>query len=102
VVLRGEGCSGTGLKHKENQQMSKNTVISIAAFAALGLIIGYAIFGKWAGEYVSLNTLFSFGGNAFDRAFQSISGIENMRTKILLCGAAGAVVGVLLTFRLKK
>ena len=81
--------------------MNKN-LISIAAFAALGLIIGYAIFGKWAGEYVSLKTLFTFGGNALQRAFQSISGIEDMRTKILLCGAAGAAVGVILTFRLKK
>ncbi len=81
--------------------MNKN-LISIAAFTALGLIIGYAIFGKWAGDYVSLKTLFTFGGNAFQRAFQSVSGIEDMRTKILLCGAAGAAVGVILTFRLKR
>jgi hypothetical protein len=82
--------------------MNKNNLISIVAFTALGLIVGYAIFGKWAGEYVSLKTLFTFGGNALQRAFQSISGIEDMRTKILLCGAAGAAVGVILTFRLKK
>lgn len=82
--------------------MNKNNLISIAAFAALGLIVGYAIFGKWAGEYVSLKTLFTFGGNAFQRAFQSVTGIEDMRTRILLCGAAGAAVGVILTFRLKR
>jgi len=80
----------------------KKNLISIAAFAVLGLIVGYTIFGKLAGNYVSLNTLFSFGGNAIQRAFESISGIEDMRNKILLCGVAGAVVGVLLTFRLKK
>ena len=82
--------------------MSKNNIISIAAFAALGLIIGYAIFGKLAGEYVSLNTLFSFGGNAIQRAFQTVSGIADMRTKILLCGAAGAVVGILAGTRFRK
>lgn len=76
-------------------------LLSVASFTALGLIIGYTIFGKWAGEYVSIHTLFSFGGNAFHRAFQSVSGIEDMRNKILLCGAAGAVAGVLLTFKLK-
>jgi hypothetical protein len=81
--------------------MSKN-IISVASFAALGLIIGYAIFGKMLGDYVSLKTLFSFGGNAFNRAFQSVSGIEDMRTKILLCGVAGAVVGGLFTFKLKR
>lgn len=82
--------------------MNKKNLISIAAFAALGLIIGYAIFGKWGGEYVSLKTLFSFGGNGIQSAFRSISGIEDMRNKVLLCGAAGAVVGVILTFKLKK
>ena len=80
----------------------KKNLISIIAFAVLGLIVGYAIFGKWAGDYVSLKTLFSFGGNAFNRAFQSVSGIEDMRNKILLCGAAGAVLGAFLTLRLKK
>ena len=80
----------------------KKNLISIAAFAVLGLIVGYTIFGKLAGNYVSLNTLFSFGGNTIQRAFDSLSGIEDMRNKILLCGVAGAVVGVLLTFRLKK
>jgi hypothetical protein len=80
----------------------KKNLISIIAFAVLGLIVGYAIFGKWAGDYVSLNTLFSFGGNAFHRAFQSVTGIEDMRNKILLCGAAGAAVGLILTFRMKR
>jgi len=80
----------------------KKNLLSIIAFAVLGLIVGYAIFGKWAGDYVSLKTLFNFGGNAFQRAFQSVSGIEDMRNKIMLCGVAGAVVGVILTFRLKK
>ncbi len=82
--------------------MSKNKSTTIAAFTALGLIIGYAIFGKLGGEYVSLKTLFSFGDNAIHRAFLSITGIESMRTKVLLSGAAGAVIGVLLTTKLKK
>lgn len=77
-------------------------LFSILSFAVLGLILGYAFFGKWGGDYVSLKTLFSFGGNGFQSAFRSISGIEDIRNKILLCGAAGAVLGVLLTFRLKK
>lgn len=77
-------------------------LLSVAAFAALGLIVGYAVFGKWAGDYVNLETLFSFGGNKLQGAFRSLSGVEDMRNKILICGAVGAVVGVLLTFKLKK
>ncbi len=82
--------------------MNVKNILSIIAFAVLGLIIGYAYFGKLAGEYVSLKTVFSFGGNAFHNAFLSITGIETMRNKIMLCGAAGAAVGMLLTLRWKR
>jgi len=81
--------------------MNRN-ILSVLGFAVLGLIIGYAIFGKLLGDYVSLKTLFSFGGNAFHRAFQSVSDIEEIRNKVLLSGVAGAVVGALLTFKLKR
>jgi hypothetical protein len=82
--------------------MNRKNLLSVAAFTVLGLIVGYALFGRWGGEYVSLKTLFSFGGNGLQSAFRSISGIEDMRNKVLLCGVAGAVVGVLATFRWKK
>lgn len=82
--------------------MNRKNLLSVAAFTVLGLIVGYAFFGKWGGEYVSLKMLFSFGGNGLQGAFRSLSGIEDMRNKVLLCGAAGAVVGVLATFRWKK
>lgn len=74
----------------------------VVALTLSGLIIGYLIFGKWGGEYVSLKMLFSFGGNGFQSAFRSISGVEDMRNKVLLCGAAGAVVGLLLSFMSKR
>jgi len=74
----------------------------IVAFAMSGLIVGYLIFGKWGGEYVSLKTLFSFGGNGFQSALRSLSGIEDIRNKVLLCGVAGAVVGLLLAFKAKR
>lgn len=82
--------------------MNRKNLLSVAAFTVLGLIVGYAFFGKWGGEYVSLKTLFSFGGNGLQSVFRSLSGIEDMRNKVLLCGVAGAVAGVLATFRWKK
>lgn len=82
--------------------MNKKKIISSATFAVVGLAIGYAIFGKYAGDYVRPDTLFSFGGNAFQGAFRAASGIEDMRNKILLCGLAGAVVGWLFSAKLKK
>ncbi|MBI5007200.1 MAG: hypothetical protein HZB95_08725 [Nitrosomonadales bacterium] len=82
--------------------MNKKTLVSIAAFAVLGLIVGYFFFGKWGGEYVSLKTLFSFGGNSIQSAFRSISGMEEMRNKILICGAIGALVGLIIPLKFKK
>ena len=77
-------------------------ILSIVVFTVLGLAAGYIFFGKWGGEYVSLKTLFSFGGNALQNAFRSISGLDEMRNKILICGAIGAMVGLVFPFKLKK
>ena len=82
--------------------MRQNKVFIAVAFALSGMIVGYLFFGKWGGEYVSMKTLFTFGGNGFQSALRSISGIEDMRNKILICGAAGAAVGLLLSFRSKS
>lgn len=76
-------------------------LVIIVVLGLVGLAVGYALFGKWGGEYVSLETLFSFGGNRLQGAFRSISGIEDVRNKVLLCGATGAVVGLLLAFKRK-
>ncbi len=81
--------------------MNAGRIFSIAAFAVLGLIIGYVFFGKWGGEYVSLKTLFSFDGSPLHRAFRVISGIDDMRDKVLVCGAIGVVVGALMPRRQK-
>lgn len=82
--------------------MRVKNLMLISAFALSGSIVGYLIFGKWGGEYISFKTLFSFGGNGFQSALRSISGIEDIRNKVMLCGLAGAVVGLLLTFKSKR
>ncbi len=82
--------------------MSINRMIYIAAFAVIGLIVGYIFFGKYAGDYMNLKTLFSFGGNRIQNAFRAIAGIDEMRNRILLCGAIGAMVGLLFPIKTKK
>jgi hypothetical protein len=74
----------------------------ILACAAVGLALGYAVFGKVAGHYISLDSLFQFGGNSLQSAWRSVSGLEAMRNKILMCGVAGVVVGLLLVARRKR
>ena len=77
-------------------------IVFILICAMIGMAIGYGIFGKIAGHYVSVGSLLSFGGNALQNAWNSVSGLAEMRNKILLCGAGGAVVGYLLSTRFKK
>ncbi|HET7833489.1 MAG TPA: hypothetical protein VFK88_11055 [Gallionella sp.] len=81
--------------------MNAGRIFSITIFALAGLLVGYAIFGRWGGEYVSLKVLFSFDGNPFQKAFRMISGIDDMRDKVLLCSAIGAVVGAFTPWRQK-
>ena len=82
--------------------MNLKAILIPLFFTFIGLVIGYWFFGKFAGEHLSLSTLFGFGGNAFQNIFQSISGIEAMRNKILLCAVAGTSLGLLVSFKLKK
>ncbi len=69
-------------------------VSSAVTFGLLGLVVGYLIYGKIAGDYVSLSTLFATSNNVLESAVQSLAGIDAMRSKILMCGAVGAVIGV--------
>lgn len=78
------------------------TIVFVVVCAVIGMAVGYGLFAKIAGHYVSVSSLASFGGNALQSAWSSVSGLAEMRNKILLCGAGGAVVGYLLASRLKK
>ncbi len=78
----------------------KQTAVLIV-LAVLGLLTGYLLFGKLAGDYVSITRLLGMNGNLLDSAFNSITGIDAMRNKILLSGAAGAVLGLVISFRMK-
>lgn len=82
--------------------MSIARMIYIAVFAVIGLIAGYIFFGRYAGDYINLKTLLSFGGNRIQNAFRAIAGIDEMRNRILLCGAIGAMVGLLFPIKTRK
>jgi len=70
------------------------TVIMVLLLGIAGLAIGYGIFGKIGGEYVDLDVLFSMNKNFLQRAVRSMAGIDDMRSKIVWCGAGGAVLGI--------
>lgn len=79
--------------------MKKSTVLIIGALA--GLIIGYLVFAKTGNSYIELKTLVLPAKNALVKALNKIGDLNTVRIQILACGAAGAILSMLL-FRKKK
>jgi hypothetical protein len=71
------------------------TVIVVLVLGFAGLAVGYGIFGKIGGEYVDLEVIFSTNKNFLQKAVRSVIGIDEMKSKILWCGAGGAILGFL-------
>lgn len=62
----------------------------------LGLIVGYGIFGQINGNYVELGTLFGGNGGVVDSVVSKVAGFDTMRSRILISGLAGAVLGLVI------
>ena len=70
----------------------------VLLFAVLGLIAGYLLFAKMGGSYVKLTTLLQSTEQApLKGLIQKVGGIPKIRTNILISGAVGAGVGLLLS-----
>ncbi len=80
----------------------KKHIIYILIFGVLGLVFGYLFFGKIAGEYVSLKTIFNSSSNAIESFGRGISGLTNMKQNILISGGIGAVIGFVMVSIRKK
>lgn len=59
-----------------------------------GLVFGYLVFGRIAGEYIGLDTLFQSSSNVLEDAFRSLTGLKEARQNILISGGVGAVLGL--------
>jgi len=70
-------------------------IIVALVLGVAGMAVGYGIFGKIGGEYVDLEVIFSTNKNFLQKAVRSIGGIDEMRSKILWCGAGGAALGLI-------
>lgn len=60
----------------------------------IGLVVGYLIFGRVAGEFIQISTLLQTPDNFLSSAVQNLAGINEARQNILISGAVGAGVGV--------
>lgn len=72
--------------------MKKKAVMAMVG-AIAGFLVGYLIFGKILGSYVSLSALFDFSGGTFGDVGRSIGGIKDIQQKVLVTTLVGAVGG---------
>ena len=80
----------------------KRTGLFIIVFIIIGLVLGYLIFGRIAGEYVSLKVVFGQSENVLESIGRNISGLKEMKQNILISGGAGGVVGLILSLIRRK
>ena len=74
----------------------KRIILLLIIVGIIGLAVGYLIFARTASGYVSIGVLISPSKNVLDELVKSVTGIKQIRQNILICGAVGAGVGLLL------
>ena len=74
----------------------KRVVLLVIVVGFIGLAVGYLVFARTASGYVGIDVLISPSKNVLDELVKSVTGIKQMRQNILICGAVGAGVGLLL------
>jgi hypothetical protein len=74
----------------------KRIVLLLIVVGVIGLAVGYLIFARTGSGYVSVQVLISPSKNVLDDLVKSVTGIKQIRQNILICGAVGAGVGLLL------
>jgi hypothetical protein len=74
----------------------KRIILLLIIVGIIGLAVGYLIFARTSSGYVSVQVLISPSKNVLDDLVKSVTGIKQIRRNILVCGAVGAGVGLLL------
>ena len=70
-------------------------VIFVVVVGAVGLVVGYLIFGRVGGDYLSVKQILQSANNPLTDLAQSMLGIREARRNIWISGAIGAGLGLL-------
>ncbi len=63
----------------------------------VGLVVGYLIFGRVGGEYLSVKQLFQPAKNIIEDIARNVAGIQDARRNIWISGAVGAGLGLIVS-----
>lgn len=76
-----------------------NNIVKLAlVFGVIGLVAGYLLFGRVAGNYVSPIELIVPSSDLFSRIGRTIAGIEEIRRQVFISGGIGAIAGAVVGF----
>lgn len=71
-------------------------IVLMIVLGIVGLVVGYLIFGHINGNYVNIEAIFSAREGILDRAVGAMAGLDKMRNNILISGAVGAGLGLVI------
>ncbi|MFP4429946.1 MAG: hypothetical protein ACLFPV_01715 [Spirochaetaceae bacterium] len=75
----------------------KRVLVSAVVFGIVGLVVGYLIFGRVAGEYIPIQTVLRMPENLVGSFAQNVTGVTDARQSILIAGAVGLGLGVVVS-----
>lgn len=82
--------------------MAKKVLTYLLIFGIIGLIAGYFIYGKVAGEYLNPIDLLLPAKNGLHELGRAVGGIQSIRNNIFMFGGIGAVLGIVIAILRKK
>ena len=77
--------------------MVQKVILWSVVFGLVGLLFGYLVFGRIAGDYVSISNLITLPANWIEELGESLTGIRQIRQRIFITGAMGMVLGGVVT-----
>ncbi len=75
----------------------QKVILWSVVFGLVGLLFGYLVFGRIAGDYVSISNLITLPANWIEELGESLTGIRQIRQRIFITGAMGMVLGGVVT-----
>ena len=66
-------------------------------FGLVGLVFGYLVFGRIAGDYVSVSNLISLPANWVEELGEGLTGVRQIRQRIFITGVTGLVLGAVVS-----
>ena len=70
-------------------------ILFVIVLGLIGLAVGYFIFGRVGGQFLSLQEVFQPAENILEDIGETFTGVQNARRNIWISGAIGGAVGAI-------